>query len=1116
MLKSCSTLLAKKLDLPALRLIFWNAHGCTNIPDLEQLPAALTIGAVETWTLSAPKIPPPWDKYTNHHAPATKDKSVGRPSGGLLFLCCPGPEMTVVESTNAWIFAHVQTPGTSLIVGVVYFKPSYDILVLLDSFQQTLTDIQDKYPHLPVIVGGDFNARVGELNALEPYMLHGTALTANRLSWDASPMKRGTELVNFMEANGFSLLNGRTPGDIPGNFTFTGPQGNSVVDLVWIDHPHLHLANTLTVEHIPTASDHHPVVLELTGTTIAADHQETTHNTRMTRYKWNSSKCSEYQRLIGDNEIAQLDGIGNQTADELNATVLAAIRGASNALGMTVTTTGTTTRHDKPWFDFQCRRAKKDLKNALKNCKATNFEVESKSIYLACKRDYTTLIKNKRSSHQTATRDAFANVKNSIEFWKLYRKLNYKKAPTNPIDVHTWENFFREQYPPRMIGEQTFFGVFDRDLDSYLTLSEVKAALQKTKSGKAPGVDGIGADFYKNLPNEWLHVITSLFNNIIEYEQTPRAWSETLLLLFHKKGDTNDPYNYRGIALCNSLMKVFTQAQQTKLAKWCEKRKIFGEIQNGFRATRSCIDYIFILQSAIHFRLRLGKSRVFALFIDLKRAFDSVSHSLLYQKLYALGLSAKFIRILKCLYDEAFFTAAVGNERTERIEITEGVLQGETLSPLLFLLFISDFESFIREKNIEGLNIDGYNDLLLLLFADDAVALARTPTDMRAILVAVEEYCDRNSLTVNANKTKIVEFKNSGRATNISFCYKNRELEKTNRYTYLGIDFCSSSLGLQAASLAMSKARTAIGASMHLIVNIRADSMEGKLKLFDGVVSPTLLYGSPIWSLRYTDKIEIVQTEYLKRTLSLSRVTNNAALRLEFGIVKLEYKVFKLAWNWIIQLLEMDDERLSKICFKRQLHLYKNTRISPKFNWISQFAAMLEKISFTYVLDNLDPTFWKNQRNAAFDKYFIHLKHLDLIRYNQAPALNFRVTRLLSDQPAEYLFSRQPNAFVKITAQLRLTTKQFVKFTCNNSTYSFDQTALCTMCNLYVCETLLHFLFECLLYAHFRQTYLQFCYVFSPNNPLLAILHFNFLPYSKLTFAYISNSLKLRSFIMRE
>lgn len=120
------------------------------------------------------------------------------------------------------------------------------------------------------------------------------------------------------------------------------------------------------------------------------------------------------------------------------------------------------------------------------------------------------------------------------------------------------------------------------------------------------------------------------------------------------------------------------------------------------------------------------------------------------------------------------------------------------MSALLFILNISDFEEFFRCKGAEGLNIDGINELLIVLNVDDTVILAKSYIDLKKKLDVLAEYCNAKGLKVNKEKTKIITLKNAGKTEKmceIYITYEDSNLEVVNTYNYRGIQLSSTTLG---------------------------------------------------------------------------------------------------------------------------------------------------------------------------------------------------------------------------------------------------------------------------------------------------------------------------------
>lgn len=993
--------------------------------------------------------------------------------------------MEILDSAPWWLFVRVVAGESTLIVGTVYFKPDLDFRAILELFQAVLDEIVAGAMNEAIVIGGDFNARVGNPDPLPKEIFDETILESNIVNSDTTVNPRGRPLIDLMEGNGFVLINGRSPSDRPAQMTFCSSAGSSVIDLVFVNVTGLNIISDFYIGAEAGLSDHFPAVLEvsiLKLTTNDRPEELTEQPCESKQLFWVPGQIQQYMNAMRNSEhLTNRPCIQNRNAEALYEGLVSAISSAAEEAGMSRVVTGwlqskSGKSKDKPWFDRPCKDAKRVLRLALKAAKKDCDNLVKRNEYLETKKRYRALIRLKKKEYGLLVAGKFAMVRLPAEFWRAVKAFRSSSSSFCTLPMHVWNDFYSRIYPARLTGEDGLVGEYNPLLDGDFTLIEVTKAIRESKCGKAPGLDQIKNEFIINAPIEWHVYILELFNKILREEKVPRAWGETALTMLYKKGDRNDPANYRGIALVNNITKLFTTTLKNRIEKFAEDRKLLPESQLGFRKGKGCTECIFTLTSAIQLQLRLGEREVYVVFVDFKRAFDSIPHDKLWAKLYNLGISVKIIRIIKSLYDHAKVRVKCRGLLSEEFEVSEGVLQGESLSPLLFLLYLADIEKKFRDSGLCGVNIDGSNDLLMLMYADDTVVLAHSHVDLQRKLAALRDYCDENGLTVNTAKTKIMVCKAGGRprAMDRRFTrFGQDSLEVVNSYDYLGVPITSSSLGLAAAETALRKAKVAAGTALSILARAKSDSWEAYTRLFDSLVSSTLLFAFPSWGMRYLEVVERAQTDFFKRLLYLPRNTPNWAVRLETGNVHLAHRAMRLTYKWYIKVLKMDDSSLPKLCLLRLMNLAENQVSDDRYNWAVQFRLFLQKIDCLDLWGNLDPGQWEVRLEVAFKNYESSLRISDIVHALLSDARQFQLYPTVEVAPAKYLTFRLPIALKRIMAQLRLANKYYSHLSYKKCLGKFNPGSICQNCNLGELETVEHFLCRCPIYQPLRSIYID-------------------------------------------
>lgn len=1087
----------------------------------------------ENWVVDAPSyLVNSWSKFHQSWVPATKDHVAGRGSGGLSTLVRKSvSEMEIVAMSKRWIFCKTEICGISVIIGSVYLKPDDNVNEVLDLLDNCIADVMFKYEDSMFIIGGDFNAWVAEHNSWTDELFVDSHLHAERRSLHKKDNARGLKLIEILESHNMLLINGRVGDDYPGKMTYVARGGASVVDLVWVDIAHSHLVANLKVDYTVALSDHFPVTLTIYNP--LSINLPTVSNVRTSVLSWSASKARDFYVAMEMAPNVLID-VESCTVEELYENFCSAVRNCATELCLTRVVYNGQARpaRFKKWFDAECQCSQLQLNELSKALVESEYSNDVREMYIAAKKKHSNLVKSKKTKYYVSVTDKFANVNNSVSFWNVVKQCREFSPNIYAIPIDQWLDFYTSVYPPRANTNYTFYGVKDEYMDREITREEVISAIKRAKVNKAPGEDQIANEFYKSLPDNWIVYLTQLYNKIFDSEQIPAAWSCVLMTMLHKKGDKTDPANYRGIALVNSIVKIFTSIIKVRIEALAWRLRIIPETQAGFVANKGCLDNIFVLMSAINQQLRLGNRKVIALFIDFQRAFDSVNHKKLWCSLYKLGISAKTIRILKTLYDTASLRVKQGAELSDKVDITEGVLQGEILSPLLFILFLSDIGIFFRDRGARGISLDALHELLELMFADDLAFLCENEIMAQKIINILLEYVKWKGLKVNAKKSQVVVCKAGGkREVRVPIFLGAEKMEVTSSYNYLGIPIANSALGLSAAKAAVQKARVACSSALSILIKARSDSWYSNLKIFHSIVSATLLYGAPAWALRYTNMLETIQLYYFKRLYKLPKCCPGYLVRLELDISHIEVRVFALTLNWVIKVLYMDESRLPSVCLRRDVHLFLNRINNPsdkqmarmsKFNWVWQLNCFLVKIDEQDMWHTLEGEYWELRKEFLISKLRSYCKECDMAAANQSDSIQIKIPRQLNDAVGRYLVARCRWAYSAVMMQTKLATTRYHSFYLRGTLHQFIPTENCTLCNLLELDSVYHLLVRCPIFSIMRRYWLPELYELENTDNesgiicLTSFLCDNNDLQNKLQrlYYFILNALKVRKFLL--
>ena len=283
----------------------------------------------------------------------------------------------------------------------------------------------------------------------------------------------------------------------------------------------------------------------------------------------------------------------------------------------------------------------------------------------------------------------------------------------------------------------------------------------------------------------------------------------SLLTPIHKKGSPFSTDNYRGISVTSCLAKVFSMVMNQRLITFCIKHSLIDERQASHKKGVRTSDNVFILRTLFDKYCTQKKGKLYACFVDFRKAFDSIWHEALFLKLLRKNIGGPFYRVIKSMYDQTCTALKIDGNLTERFHVYSGVRQGDILSPILFNIFIDDI---VKEFN----NLECSPPSLIeetvgsLLYADDLVILSTTAEGLQNSIDKLSSYCTRWKMQINMNKTKTMCFQKTGNHSKLKIKYNATVLEQVKNYPYLGIEVCSNGSFNQAELNMTAKAKKAL------------------------------------------------------------------------------------------------------------------------------------------------------------------------------------------------------------------------------------------------------------------------------------------------------------------
>ena len=393
----------------------------------------------------------------------------------------------------------------------------------------------------------------------------------------------------------------------------------------------------------------------------------------------------------------------------------------------------------------------------------------------------------------------------------------------------------------------------------------VSTSISSLKTNKAVGLDKISARLLKDAVDVITPSLTALFNLSFQTRTFPSIWKTAKVIPLFKKDDKQNASNYRPISILPTISKILEKAVHTQFYAYLTENNLISPNQFGFRLKSSTVTAASQLSDKILHSMDNG-CLTGAVFLDLAKAFDTVNHTILLQKLSNYGVDD---------IAKAWFTSFLTNRKqvtscndvcSEAASVSIGVAQGSILGPLLFIIYMNDLPDFVLFCHVT-------------LYADDTVlylaskSTADLQSKINADLRRICKWLRANQLTLNVKKSKFLLIGSSPRLSKVGSIIISADdipLDNVDSYTYLGIVINNRFSWSDHIDCIRGKISKKLG----LLRRIKSClPLNARIMFFNSFILPLFDYGDIIWGDRgnasLMSELQVLQNKAARLILDL-------------------------------------------------------------------------------------------------------------------------------------------------------------------------------------------------------------------------------------------------------
>ena len=483
--------------------------------------------------------------------------------------------------------------------------------------------------------------------------------------------------------------------------------------------------------------------------------------TKITRRKWQHFDATAFLDDLSKSELC-VDPPTDTSADHLADTFDLVIGGLLDEHAPMATFTVRERSHHQPWFDNECRKARRKARRLARRCETATSGSEEKQAWRSALRAARKL------SHQKASDYWKAKItlagKNQRHVWQSVNQLlgeGRNNARAGSFSAATYHDHMDKKIADIRAStstatEATFSNCTTSAMYEFvpITTEEVVKVVMSSPA-KQCSLDVLPTWLMKEAIPLLAPFVAQIFNNSFAIGRFPSKWKHAIVKPLLKKAgaEESSPANFRPVSNLTFVSKVLERIANHQLTKYLSESRLLPRFQSAYRRGHSTETALLKVFSDVVNAIDSGQLALLSL-LDMSAAFDTVDHDILIQRLSrSFGIKDRALSWLESYITGRTQSVHLAGEETPPRRVTSGVPQGSVLGPLLFVLYTADVEKIIQAH---GLLHHCYADDTQLYFFCKPSQSAELKHRVTLCISGISEWMSSNRLKLNPSKTEFM------------------------------------------------------------------------------------------------------------------------------------------------------------------------------------------------------------------------------------------------------------------------------------------------------------------------------------------------------------------------